>query len=63
MPPPDEKRCRATTKGEMVRGAYWTPPKRCDRWAAANGYCWQHQPGDGAAEGDPRKPGGRAEPD
>lgn len=41
--PPDDKRCRATTKGAMVLGRYWASPKRCDRWARDDGYCWQHQ--------------------
>ena len=42
--PPDEQRCRATTKGGMVHGAYWSPPKRCGNYALINGYCRLHQP-------------------
>ncbi len=45
--PPDEKRCRATTKGDKVRGEYWSPPKRCGNYAVANGYCRLHQPLEG----------------
>ena len=51
-PPPLEKRCRATTVGQMERGAYWSPPKRCGNYAAEDGYCWQHQSTD-QATGDP----------
>ncbi len=61
MPP--EKQCRATTPGMKVRGAYWSPPHRCGNYAAANGYCWHHQPAERAVDGDPREPAGRAEPD
>ena len=53
-PPPDEKRCRATTAGGKVRGAYWSPPKRCGNYAVANGYCRLHRPPEQPAEDEPR---------
>jgi len=43
-PPPDETRCRATTKGDKIRGEYWSPPKRCGNYAVADGYCGHHRP-------------------
>ncbi len=58
--PPDDKRCRATTKGGIVHGAYWSPPKRCSHWARENGYCRLHQAdGHDGEEGTP----GRLTPD
>ncbi len=44
--PPDEQRCRATTKGMKVRGEYWSPPHRCGNYAGPDGYCWLHRPDD-----------------
>ena len=45
-PPPLEKQCRATTLGQMERGAYWSPPKRCGNYAGPDGYCRLHRPPD-----------------
>ncbi len=59
--PPDDKRCQATTKGGMVHGAYWSPPKRCAHWARENGYCRMHQPAEHPAEDEVRE--GRAPDD
>ncbi len=50
-PPPLDKRCRATTLGQKVHGAYWSPPKRCGNYAGADGYCRLHRPTDQAADG------------
>jgi len=47
-PPPLDKRCRATTVGQMERGAYWSPPHRCRNYAGADGYCRLHRPSDEA---------------
>ena len=56
--PPDEQRCRATMKGGIVHGAYWSPLKRCGNYAVANGYCRLHEPPKQPAEDDrPESPG------
>ena len=42
--PPPDRQCRATVAGQLNRGAYWVPPRRCGHYARENGYCGHHQP-------------------
>ncbi len=50
-PVPPDNQCRATTRGQLDRGVYWSPPKRCGNYAGPDGYCRLHRPTDQAADG------------
>ncbi len=62
-PVPPDQQCRATTRGQLDRGAYWSPPHRCGNYATADGYCRLHRPAapppagpDDAPEGSEQMP-------
>ena len=59
-PPPLDKQCRATTLGQLDRGVYWSPPKRCGNYAGADGYCRLHRPPDPMDDGPDDVPEGSA---